>query len=45
MARFDDEYYTEIKRSIVSAFQQLGFIRVPIDPVEIMGANGIHPIP
>lgn len=45
MARFDDEYYTEIKWGIVSAFQRLGFIRLPIDPVELMSANGIHPIP
>lgn len=45
MARFDDDYYTEIKKDMVSAFRKLGFIRIPVDPVELMGACGIHAIP
>ena len=36
MITLDDEMYTMLKRSVVRAYQQLGFLRIPVDPVELM---------
>lgn len=45
MIRFDDYMYTTLKWNVVRAFQQLGFIRIPVDPIELMASAGIQVLP
>ncbi|NMM98695.1 ImmA/IrrE family metallo-endopeptidase [Bifidobacterium olomucense] len=45
MIQIDDPMYTMLKWNVASAFKQLGFIRVPIDPVELMASAGIQVMP
>lgn len=41
----DDDYYNNLKWNVVRAFSHLGFIRIPVDPVELMESAGIRVIP
>lgn len=41
--RIDDpSFYRELKWSVVNAFQQLGYIRLPVEPSELFEAHGIQ---
>lgn len=41
----DPSFYQELKWSVVNAFRQLGYIRLPVDPSELLDAHGIQTIP
>lgn len=38
----DPSFYQELKWSVVDAFRQLGYIRLPVEPSELLEAHGIQ---
>lgn len=42
MITIDDPMYVTLKWSVVDAYRKLGFIRIPVDPVELMASAGIE---
>lgn len=38
----DPQFYQELKWSVVNAFQQLGYIRLSVEPSELFEAHGIQ---
>nr|WP_258185445.1 ImmA/IrrE family metallo-endopeptidase [Bifidobacterium sp. UTCIF-39] len=45
MIKLDDQMYCELKQNVVKAYRQLGFIRIPVDPLELLASDGIQAIP
>ncbi|OZG57313.1 hypothetical protein BTIS_1407 [Bifidobacterium tissieri] len=45
MIKLDDQMYCELKQNVVKAYRQLGFIRIPVDPLELLASDGIQAVP